>query len=191
MKRIAILPGDGIGPEVMQEAVKILDTIGRKFKLEMEYEFGDVGGIAYDRHGTALPDETLKLCESSDAVLFGSVGGPKWESLPPEDQPERAALLLMQMAEEKGWEAGAYVNIAELLKEAGQEDMAIRFLRTAISLSPEYDRAYELFMQIDPSRMEDLAAAAAQEHPDSAKAWHRLAQARLDAGDKAGAFEAF
>jgi 3-isopropylmalate dehydrogenase len=93
MKKIAILPGDGIGPEVMAEAVKILDAVGRKFNLEMEYEFGDVGGIAYDRHGTALPDQTRQLCESSDAILFGSVGGPKWETLPPAEQPERAALL--------------------------------------------------------------------------------------------------
>ena len=93
MKKIAILPGDGIGPEVMQEAVKILDTVSRKFKLALTYEFGDVGGIAYDKHGTALSDQTLTLCEDSDAILFGSVGGPKWESLPPEEQPERAALL--------------------------------------------------------------------------------------------------
>ena len=93
MKKIAILPGDGIGPEVMAEAVKILDAVGPKFNLEMEYELGDVGGIAYDKHGTALPDQTLKLCETSDAILFGSVGGPKWETLPPDEQPERAALL--------------------------------------------------------------------------------------------------
>ena len=93
MKKIAILPGDGIGPEVMQEAVKILDAVGQKFSLQLEYEFGDVGGIAYDKHGTALPDQTLKLCEASDAILFGSVGGPRWEGLPPEEQPERAALL--------------------------------------------------------------------------------------------------
>jgi 3-isopropylmalate dehydrogenase len=76
MKRIAILPGDGIGPEVMQEAVKILDAVGHKFNLELKYEYGDVGGIAYDKHGTALPDQTLKLCETSDTILFGSVGGP-------------------------------------------------------------------------------------------------------------------
>jgi 3-isopropylmalate dehydrogenase len=93
MKRIAILAGDGIGPEVMAEAVKVLDAVGQKFNLEMEYEFGDVGGIAYDRHGSALPDQTLKLCDASDAILFGSVGGPPWETLPPAEQPERAALL--------------------------------------------------------------------------------------------------
>jgi len=93
MKRIAILPGDGIGPEVMQEAVKVLGAVGRKYNLDLEYEFGDVGGMAYDKHGTALPDQTLKLCETSDAILFGSVGGPQWEQLPPAEQPERAALL--------------------------------------------------------------------------------------------------
>lgn len=93
MKKIAILPGDGIGPEVMAEAVKILDAVGRKFNVEMAYEYGDVGGIAYDKHGTALPDQTIELCEASDAILFGSVGGPKWETLPPAEQPERAALL--------------------------------------------------------------------------------------------------
>jgi len=93
MKRIAILPGDGIGPEIMAEAIKILDAVRQKFNLELEYQFGDVGGMAYDKHGTALPNQTLKLCETSDAILFGSVGGPRWEALPPAEQPERAALL--------------------------------------------------------------------------------------------------
>ena len=93
MKRIAILAGDGIGPEVMQEAVKVLDVVQQKFKFELTYEYADIGGIAIDKHGKALPDDTLELCESSDAVLLGSVGGPRWETLPPEQQPERAALL--------------------------------------------------------------------------------------------------
>lgn len=93
MKNIAILPGDGIGPEVMKEAVKVLDTAQKKFSFVLSYEYADIGGIAIDNHGKALPDSTLALCEKSDAVLFGSVGGPKWESLPPDQQPERAALL--------------------------------------------------------------------------------------------------
>lgn len=93
MKRIAILAGDGIGPEVMNEAVKILDVIRDKFNIELTYEYADVGGVAIDHHGHALPEDTVKLCESSDAILLGSVGGPRWESLPPEQQPERAALL--------------------------------------------------------------------------------------------------
>lgn len=93
MKKIAILPGDGIGPEVMDEAIKILDAIRKKYHIQLSYEEADVGGTAIDKHGSALPDQTLQLCESSDAILLGSVGGPRWESLPPEKQPERAALL--------------------------------------------------------------------------------------------------
>ena len=93
MKKIAILAGDGIGPEVMAEAIKVLDVAQKKFDFELSYEHADVGGIAIDNHGEALPASTLSLCEKSDAILFGSVGGPKWESLPPEQQPERAALL--------------------------------------------------------------------------------------------------
>ena len=95
MKKIAVLPGDGIGPEVMAEAIKVLDAAQKKFGFDLSYEFADVGGIAIDNHGEALPPTTLALCENSDAILFGSVGGPKWESLPPQQQPERAALLLV------------------------------------------------------------------------------------------------
>ncbi len=91
--KVAILAGDGIGPEVMAEAIKVLDVAQEKFGFSLEYESADVGGIAIDNHGQALPQSTLAVCESSDAVLFGSVGGPKWESLPPAEQPERAALL--------------------------------------------------------------------------------------------------
>ncbi len=93
MKKIAVLPGDGIGPEVMDEAIKVLGAVQKKFSFDLAYEYADVGGIAIDNHGEALPRSTLQICENSDAVLFGSVGGPKWESLPPEEQPERAALL--------------------------------------------------------------------------------------------------
>jgi 3-isopropylmalate dehydrogenase len=93
MNKIAVLPGDGIGPEVMDEAIKVLDAVQEKYDLSFEYIYADVGGIAIDNHGYALPESTLKVCEESSAILFGSVGGPKWESLPPEKQPERAALL--------------------------------------------------------------------------------------------------
>ena len=93
MKKIAILPGDGIGPEVMNEAVKVMDAVQKRFSLEIRYDFADAGGCAIDRHGEALPPSTLRLCEDSDAILFGSVGGPKWETLPPGEQPERSALL--------------------------------------------------------------------------------------------------
>ncbi len=93
MNKIAVLAGDGIGPEVMVQAVKILEKTGEKFGFALTFEAADVGGAAIDNHGKALPEATLSLCRNSDAILFGSVGGPKWESLPPEQQPERGALL--------------------------------------------------------------------------------------------------
>ncbi|MDK9775220.1 MULTISPECIES: 3-isopropylmalate dehydrogenase [Vibrio] len=91
--KIAVLPGDGIGPEVMAQAHKVLDAIEKKHGIAFERDEHDVGGIAIDNHGCPLPESTVKACEESDAVLFGSVGGPKWEHLPPNDQPERGALL--------------------------------------------------------------------------------------------------
>ncbi len=93
MFKIAVLPGDGIGPEVMEEALKVLEAAQETFGFQLVYTTADVGGIAIDRHGQALPDDTLRLCEASEAILFGSVGGPKWETLPPAQQPERGALL--------------------------------------------------------------------------------------------------
>ncbi len=90
---IAVLAGDGIGPEVMAEALKVLNAVRRRFGLEMTFEQALVGGAAIDACGEALPAETLALCERADAILFGSVGGPRWERLPPERQPERASLL--------------------------------------------------------------------------------------------------
>lgn len=91
--RIAVLAGDGIGPEVMAEALKVLDVAARKFSIALDFSECLVGGAAIDEAGVALPADTLEVCGASDAILFGSVGGPKWESLPPSDQPERAALL--------------------------------------------------------------------------------------------------
>lgn len=91
--RIAVLPGDGIGPEVMQEAYKILNILEKYFFLSLTINEFDVGGIAIDKEGVALPQKTIVGCENSDAILFGSVGGEKWNFLPSELQPERASLL--------------------------------------------------------------------------------------------------
>jgi len=92
-KQIAVLAGDGIGPEVMQEAIKVLDAVSSKYNLEVKYNYADAGGIAFDKHGTALPQKTLEICENSDAILFGSVGGPKWQNLTREKTIERVCLL--------------------------------------------------------------------------------------------------
>lgn len=91
--KLAVLSGDGIGPEVMREAEKVLEVIAPRFGLDIKKTYADVGGIAIDNHGKALPQSTIDTCKASDAILFGSVGGPKWEKLPPNEQPERGALL--------------------------------------------------------------------------------------------------
>ena len=96
--RFTTLPGDGIGPEVMEIALTVLQKLGNLHDFSIETSNHDVGGIGIDNHGKALPDSTLNACKEVDAILFGSVGGPKWENLPPKEQPERAALLPIRKA---------------------------------------------------------------------------------------------
>ena len=78
--KVAVLSGDGIGPEVMAEALKVLDAVQANYDVSFERTFANVGGIAIDEDGQALPEKTVDVCKASDAILFGSVGGPKWES---------------------------------------------------------------------------------------------------------------
>ncbi len=91
--KIAIMAGDGIGPEIMNEALKVLDVL-RRDGLKIETETALVGGAAYDAHGQPLPPATLKLAQDADAVLFGAVGGPKYDTLPREHRAEKAILGL-------------------------------------------------------------------------------------------------
>jgi len=91
--RITVLAGDGIGPEVMTEALRVLDAVESKFGFQVTRTEHLVGGAAIDATGHPLPPETIDACSQADAILFGSVGGPKWENLPPDTQPERGALL--------------------------------------------------------------------------------------------------
>lgn len=93
MSNIAILAGDGIGPEVMAEAKKVLAAVADKFNFDLTLNDYNVGGCAIDNDGIALPQSTVDGCEQADAILFGSVGGPKWANLPSAEQPERASLL--------------------------------------------------------------------------------------------------
>jgi len=79
---IAKLPGDGVGPEVVEQAVKAMDAVCRRFGHEVEYRFALVGACAIDACGSAFPEETLKVCLDSDAVLFGAVGDPKYDNDP-------------------------------------------------------------------------------------------------------------
>ena len=92
--KIAVLSGDGIGPEVTAEGVKVLEAIGRQFGHGFSLEYGDVGGISIDKHGTPLPPEVAELAGASDAVLFGAVGGPKWDDPSASMHPEDGLLQL-------------------------------------------------------------------------------------------------
>lgn len=92
--KIAVLPGDGIGPEVMDAALKVLDKVGELESVKFEYETALVGGCAIDKSGAPLSEATLEMCRRSDAVLLGAVGGPRWEALPQDQKPEQALLKL-------------------------------------------------------------------------------------------------
>ena len=91
-KKILVLPGDGIGPEIIRQAEAVLRTINRLYELELNFEEGLLGGSAIDVHGVPLPDETLALARDSDAILLGAVGGPKWDNLERSIRPERGLL---------------------------------------------------------------------------------------------------
>ena len=91
-KKIAVLPGDGIGPEIVAEAMKVLNFLNGDMNLGLSFETALIGGAAYDAFGTPLPQQTLNLCKNAEAVLLGAVGGPKWEPLAHAVRPERGLL---------------------------------------------------------------------------------------------------
>lgn len=91
---LLVIPGDGIGQEIVTQAVRVIEQLRSSAGLDVNYEFADMGGTAYDNTGSALPDSTLSLAKSCDAILFGAAGGPKWDSLPRSERPETALLTL-------------------------------------------------------------------------------------------------
>ena len=93
-KRIAVLPGDGIGKEIIQGAIEILEAVGERYHHQFSFTYGEIGGSAIDATGVPLPDETISLCKESDAILLGAVGGPKWETLPVHLRPEQGLLQI-------------------------------------------------------------------------------------------------
>ena len=103
-RKIVVIPGDGIGGEITDSAVAVLKKVSEKYNLNLEFETHPAGGTAYDLCGTPLPDETLNAAKAADAVLFGAVGGPKWDSVDPALRPEKAVLGLR-----KG--LGLYANL--------------------------------------------------------------------------------
>jgi len=94
--QIAVLPGDGIGVEIVPEAIKVMKKIGQLYNRSFDFKEALIGGSAIDAFGKALPKETLELCLQSDAVLLGAVGGPKWDFLPAKERPEAASLLALR-----------------------------------------------------------------------------------------------
>ena len=90
--KICILKGDGIGPEIVTEAIKVLDCCAEKYNFKMEYDEALLGGCAIDACGTPLPQETIDKCKKADSVLLGAVGGPKWDKLPGGERPEAGLL---------------------------------------------------------------------------------------------------
>ena len=104
-KTIAVVAGDGIGPEIVGEAVKVLKKVAETFGHDFVFDEKLVGGAAYDAVGDCLPDDTLVACKSADAVLLGAVGGPKWDALPGPQRPEKRALLTLRK------ELGLFANL--------------------------------------------------------------------------------
>jgi len=121
-KQIALVPGDGIGPDIIRETVEVLKAVGRRFRHTFCFTECLAGGIAIDRYGTALPSSTLETCQMSDAVLLGAVGGPKWDDMGGDERPEKALLGLRA-------ELGLFCNLRP----------AVLFpqLRKACTLRPE------------------------------------------------------
>ncbi|MBQ7820917.1 MAG: 3-isopropylmalate dehydrogenase [Clostridia bacterium] len=103
-KKITVLPGDGIGPEIVAEAVKVLDKIAKKYGHSFEYTYVDIGGCSIDKYGVPITDEGMALCKSADSVLLGAVGGPKWDSCPANIRPEKALLAVRK-------ELGLFANL--------------------------------------------------------------------------------
>lgn len=102
--KITVIPGDGIGQEIVDSAVEVLRKADEKYSLGLEYVYKDAGGTAYDKFGTPLPQETIDTCKASDAVLFGAVGGDKWDHVDPGKRPEKAILGLRK-------NLGLYANL--------------------------------------------------------------------------------
>lgn len=103
-KHIVVIPGDGIGKEITEAAVKVLQKVDEKCGIGLTYEWKDAGGTAYDKVGSPLPEDTIDAAKKADAILFGAVGGDKWDGVEPTKRPEQAVLGLRKAL-------GLYVNL--------------------------------------------------------------------------------
>ena len=129
--RITTLLGDGVGPEVGTEAIRVLEAVGKKFGHDFEFQHGLVGGASIDAHGVALTADTLKMCRQSDAVLLGAVGGPKWDDPKAKVRPEDGLLALRQ-------ELGLFANLRPV--------KVLPMLVNSTSLKPEIIKDVDLMV---------------------------------------------
>jgi 3-isopropylmalate dehydrogenase len=129
--KVLLLPGDGIGPEVMREVRRVMDWFARRQRLEFQLEEGLVGGTSYDRHGTPLTDAVMDQAQGADAVLFGAVGGPKYDALPFDQKPERGLLRLRK-------ELGLFANL--------RPAKVFEALADSSSLKPELVRGLDIMI---------------------------------------------
>lgn len=129
--KIALIKGDGIGPEIIDEAVKVLDAVASNFDFDFAYEEVLMGGCAYDITGDPLPAETISTSLNSDAVLFGAIGGEKWDNLPREKRPESGLLRFRK-------ELGVYANL--------RPAVVFDELSNASSLKPEVIKGVDLMV---------------------------------------------
>ena len=103
-KKITVLPGDGIGPEIVNEAIKVLNKVADKYGHSFDYKYVDIGGCSIDKFGVPITDEGMEKCKNSDSVLLGAVGGPKWDNVDPSVRPEKALLAVRK-------ELGLFANL--------------------------------------------------------------------------------
>lgn len=103
-KKITVLQGDGIGPEIVAEAIKVLNKVADKFGHTFEYTYVDIGGCSIDKYGVPITEDGMKKCKEADSVLLGAVGGPKWDNCPPAIRPEKALLAVRK-------ELGLFANL--------------------------------------------------------------------------------
>ncbi len=103
-KNITVLSGDGIGPEIVAQAIKVMDKIAEKYGHTFNYDYVDIGGCSIDKYGVPITDEGIEKCKNSDSVLLGAVGGPKWDSVDPSIRPEKALLKVRK-------ELGLFANL--------------------------------------------------------------------------------
>ena len=129
--KITLIKGDGIGPEIVDEAVKVLDAVASCCNIHFDYDEALMGGIAYDITGDPLPQETITKSLNSDAVLFGAIGGEKWDTLPREKRPESGLLRFRK-------ELGVYANL--------RPAVVYNELINASSLKPEIIKGVDIMV---------------------------------------------